>query len=693
MKGNLNFKKDKQGQWDPVVDSEVTPQSIKLADLQPLVQKDWFPKKGTLTGKVHVQGPVLRPQLIRADGKMRVLDTSIRYQGANIHFPTINGTGRWAKNRLAHEVKMKVFGGNVQVKGHLKMNKAAQDEWNPVIDSDVIAQSVQLSALRPLVQKDWFPKKGILKGKIHVQGPMLRPEALQSKGNLKVLNLEVKVKDTPVPIPVIEVEGTWSNSRLVHDLKLKVFDGDMQVKGRLHFAKDRQGNRDPVIDSKVFIKHVSLARLKPLVAQNWFPEKGVMDGIVDVRGPMLHPQALKAEGKLRVRNTAIPFEGQAINLAEIVGEGLWSKNHLSHHIKTKVFDGDVSIQGDLNFIKNNQGELDPIMDSEVIPKFIQLSSLRPLVQKDWFPEKGTLTGSVHMKGPIKRFSEITLTGNLAGKKVFLKIQEKPVIFQKVFLSFKPNAQNNTLIDFNLSDISVGKLSLKRSRGKVVISKRTFELKQGKIWPKTGVFTLDGVYKYKLKDYKFEFSGKALRLEDFKDNYLEGPLRLKGDLFGSILPEGFLKGLSGKLAINSENGSVLKTGPVLTKILDIINFKITPDANEILHFDFLGGNCTIKNGILFTEDFKMISPSVNLFVSGKADLSDEEYDGELIAQSLLTPGKILDKLDKLLGGRKIFGGKKKESKKSEDLIKAYFSISGSFKKPKVEFLPEKTFTFK
>ena len=83
---------------------------------------------------------------------------------------------------------------------------------------------------------------------------------------------------------------------------------------------------------------------------------------------------------------------------------------------------------------------------------------------------------------------------------------------------------------------------------------------------------------------------------------------------------------------------------------------------------------------------------NLFVSGKADLSDEEYDGEVIAQSLLTHGKILDKLDKLLGGREIFGGKKK-SKKSEDWIKAYFSISGNFKKPKVEFLPEKTFMFK
>jgi len=304
-----------------------------------------------------------------------------------------------------------------------------------------------------------------------------------------------------------------------------------------------------------------------------------------------------------------------------------------------------------------------------------------------------LKGKIHVQGPVKRISEITLIGNLAGEKVILKIEDKPVIFQKAFLSFEPNAQNNILIGFNLSDISVGKLSLKKSTGKVVFSKRTFELKQGKIWPKTGVFFLNGVYKYKSKDYEFEFSGKGLRWEDFKANYLEGPLSLKGDLFGSILSEGFKKGLSGNLVINSKNGRILKAGPILTKILDILNFKIIAGVDEVLRFDSLGGNCTIKNGILFTENFKMISPSVNLLVSGKADLSDEKVDAEIIAQSLLTKNKVFDKLDELMGGFQLFGDKRKEGEQSEDWIKAYFSIKGNFEELKVDFLPGKTFMFK
>ena len=202
-----------------------------------------------------------------------------------------------------------------------------------------------------------------------------------------------------------------------------------------------------------------------------------------------------------------------------------------------------------------------------------------------------------------------------------------------------------------------------------------------------------MYKYKSKDYKFEFSGKGLRWEDFKANYLEGPLSLKGDLFGSILPEGFLKGLSGKLAINSENGRILKTGPVLTKILDLLNFKLIKGVYENLSFDSLGGNCTIKNGILFTEDFKMVSPSVNLLLSGKADLSDEKVDAEIIAQSLLTKDKVFNKLNKLLGGFKVFGDKRKEGEQSDDWIKAYFSIYGNFEELKIDLLPEKTFMFK
>jgi len=693
--GKIIREQGSESALDWKLDSQITLERVNMHELRKKIfnQVTWFPKKGMLTGKVHVQGPVLRPQLIRVDGTVSTRNVTFPLQGTDVSIAGMEGSGRWLGGRLSHQFRMTAFGGEISIQGDLNFKKDDQGHWDPVIDSEVMPQSIKLADLRPLVQKDWFPKKGILTGKVHVQGPVLRAQAIKAEGKLRVQNTAIQFKGKNINLAEIKGKGLWSKDHLSHHIKTKLFGGEVSIKGDLNFKKNNQGELDPVIDSEVIPQSLQLASIRPLVQKDWFPNKGILTGKVHVQGPVLRAQAIKVEGKLRVQNTAIQFEGKNINLAHMEGKGLWSEDHLSHQIQMKVFGGEVSVQGDLNFKKNNQGELDPVIDSEVIPQSVQLSSLRPLVQNEWFPEEGTLTGKVHLKGPVKRFSEITLIGNLAGKKVILKIEEKPVIFQKTFLSFEPNAQKNILIDFNLSDISVGKLSLKKSTGKVVFSKRTFELKQGKIWPKTGVFFLNGVYKYKSKDYEFEFSGKGLRWEDFKANYLEGPLSLKGDLFGSILSEGFKKGLSGNLVINSKNGRILKAGPIFTKILDILNFKIIAGVDEVLRFDSLGGNCTIKNGILFTENFKMISPSVNLLVSGKADLSDEKVDAEIIAQSLLTKNKVFDKLDELMGGFQLFGDKRKEGEQSEDWIKAYFSINGNFEELEVDFLPEKTFMFK
>jgi hypothetical protein len=438
---------------------------------------------------------------------------------------------------------------------------------------------------------------------------------------------------------------------------------------------------------------------------------------------VLRPEVIIVQGKLRIHNTAIPLAGGIIKLADIEGKGVWSDNLLSHRITMKVFGGSVSVQGNLNFKKNNQGEWDPVIDSNVTPQSLQLASLRPLVQKDWFPRQGTLSGKVHVRGPVKRFSKIKLKGTLAGKKVLLKIKEKPVAFEKTVLSFEPNTQKNMQIRFNLDNISIGELRLKKTTGEIVFLKGAYKLKQGKIWPKTGVLFLNGAYKFETKDYKLDISGKGLRLEDFKDKYLKGPLSLKGSLYGRVLSEGFMKGLSGNFEINSENGKVLKTGGITSKILSALSLSFSLGADKGFPFDFLGGNCTIKKGILSTENFEMTSPSLKLEVSGKTDLSDEKIDLEVIAIPLLMLNKVFRSVNSLIaksqsGDRGILsttitkvpiiggslageedkeelldGDKRKESGQPKGLMKFYFSVEGTFEKPNVYFLPKKTSWFK
>ncbi len=797
IKGQLKMNKTSKGEWDPVIDSDVIPQSIQLASLRPLVNKNWFPKQGTLTGKVHLQGPVMRPETMKNKGNIQILNLEVKVKDTPVAVRVIDFKGEWANRRLVHDLKLKIFGGNLQVKGQLKMNKTRKGEWDPVIDSDVIPQSIRLASLRPLVQKDWFPKQGTLAGTVHVQGPVLRPGTMQGKGNLKVLNLEIKVKDTPVLIPVTEFEGEWANSRLVHDLKLKIFDGSLQVKGHLKMNRTRKGELDPVIDSRVFVKPVSLIRLKPLVAQNWFPGKGIIDGVVRVRGPILRPVTITAEGRLRVQNTAMPLAGGIINLAHLEGKGLWSENHLSHRITMKVFGGSVSVQGNLNFKKNNQGELDPVINSEVIPQSIRLADLRPLVQKNWFPKKGTLTGKIHVqgpvlrpetmqgkgnfkvlnlevqvkdtpvavpviefkgewansrlvhdlklkifggnlqvkgqlkmnktpkgewdpvidsdvipqsiqlaslpplvqkdlhpkqgtlygkihvRGPVNRISEIKLSGTLTGNRFYLKFKEKRIVFDKMVLSFKLIPQKSFLLSYSLSDLYIDNIRLKKSTGKMVFSKSNFELKQGKIWTKTGILLLNAAYKYETKDYHLDISGKGLRLENFRSGQTEGPLNLQGSFNGRVLSEKPERGLSGNFEFHSKNGSILKASNYLTKILTALNFKL-PGDDTTLPFDSLGGNFTIKKGIVSTENFEIIGPSIRVQVSGEADLSDKTINAEVAAIPLQLTDEILDGVYKMIPFI--------EGKKSKGLIKTYFAVEGTFAEPKVHFLPGKTFWF-
>ncbi len=723
VKGNLRFKKDRQGQWDPVIDSEVTQKSIQLADLKPLVQKNWFPEKGTLTGKMRILGPVLRSQLLQAKGEIEITDTAVRHQETDVHLASIKGTGRWFQNQLAHDVKMKVFDGSVRIKGNLKLKKAKKGDLNPLIDSDVITQSIQLPSLQPLVQKTWFPKKGALQGTVHISGPLLQLDAIKSKGKLKFADLEVAVNNASLSIPAVEFDGTWANNRLIHDVKVKVLEGNIQTKGQLLLKKDRKGKRDTVLDSKIFIKQVALKPLKPLVAKNWFPHQGTLDGTLQVRGSVMRPQAMKANGKLRVRNAATEFGGKNIPLSQVEGQGSWQKDNLKHHIIAKIFGGEVSLKGNLIFSKNKQGELDPMIHSSIKPKSIQLSKLRTLIGKDTLPLTGAVTGAIHLKGPVQRFSEVAITGKLTGNKIRMKLQEKPFAIKKTLLAFNPMPKNHLEVGFDLSDISIGDYRFQKSLGRMVYSQKSVELTHGKIWPKTGEVSLNGNYEFETKDYKLKFTGNGLRMEDYKGEFIEGPLGFKGNLFGKVLAKGFKKGLSGKVQVHSENSKLLKTGNTLAQIVNTLNLKFLKGAEKGVAIDFLGGDCEIKNGVVTTKNFRMLSPVLKVWLNGNADLSEEKIDAVATAIPKQSTEKIFRKVDKekerlkkklkkvpvlgeIFGGSEeqgglvddifksvpIFGEEKKDGQ-PRSLLKFHFDIAGSFDKPKVKYAPEKTLGLK
>ena len=735
VKGNLKFDKAGSEEKEPVVDSDVVSDSVKLSDIYPLVSKSWFPEKGTLNAKVKVRGPLLIPEDIHAEGRVSILDTSMQFQEDRIPLTAILITGRWFNNRLNHDVRMKVFGGNIKIKGQLSMAGKGQKKEEVIMDSDIYPQSVRLSKIRPLVHKSWFPSKGILMGKAHIKGNILEPESLKSQGSFKLVNLEVEVKESPVLVPLVEMEGAWDRGRLLHDLKLKVFDGSLQVKGKLDFDKDPQGNSVPNINSKAIFSQIALTRLKTLSAQSWFPENGVLNGTIHVKGSLSRLETIKADGKVGLRNVGIRIGERKITLRKMEGKGLWKNNDLAFQTKMNIFDGAIFAKGNLNFKKNEQGTLDPVIDSKLNAQSIQLVHLQPFLKNSLSLKEGTLSGPMDLKGPVKRFSEVRFKGNLSGERVVLGMAEKLLIFQTAGFSFEPNAQNNILIGFDLKDIAIGKLNLKKSSGKMEYSKSTLKLKNGKIFPRTGVMLLKGFYQFDTKGYELDFLGKDMRLEDYKEEIIEGPLKLKGKLYGTVLPEGFKRGLSGNIEIHSETGRILKARGILAQILSVLNFDLFSKIGKGLPFDYIGGRYTISDGIISTDDFKMNSPSLSLLVTGKADLPEETVKAEIIAQPLQVTDKVFRNLNNLiaksqiesegkgllhksieklplvgeaLAGTKedkesladkifqmvpLLGNKRKGNKQPSGLVKVYFSVEGALSSPSAYFMPEKTFGLK
>ncbi|TDJ58103.1 MAG: AsmA family protein [Nitrospina sp.] len=739
VKGQLELGKANQ---DPIIDSDVVIDSVQLARLKPMVAQDWFPETGSLSGKVHLKGSVTRPKALQAKGQIRVQKTTVSIQGQKVHFAIIDGAGQWSGSHLKHDVRMSVLGGEIRIKGDINLKKDPKGAWDPVINSDVISKSVQLADLRPLVAQDWFPEAGVIGGTVHIRGPVMRPDALRIKGNFSVPETAIQIQGTPVALSDIAVQGRWHNGRLTHKVSAKIFGGEIRVQGTLDPHKDEQGNWAPVIDSDVITKSLHFAKLRPLIQVDSFPESGEFTSNIRLDGPVMHPEALHVKGDFQVQKVVIPIHGKQMAVPYIDFQGEWQDGRLAHQVKAHVFGGEIQVKGNLDLKKDAQGVWEPVIDSHLIIRSIHFPKIKPLIQKDWFPKKGQLTGTVHLRGPAKSFRELNISGKFSGEKIALNFDKTQVVIKETLVSFKPKGNEGFFMNLDMSQIKINEIALKNVMARTFVSKISFELKRGKILPKNGTLLLKGNYNLKTTSYKLDILGKDLRLENFIEDHIQGPLRFRGSFFGDLSSDDFLRGLSGKLNIKSEKGHVLKVGQVASTIIRAMNFKLPTNSKDgMLPYDYMGGSCIIKNGVLSTKGFDLMSPSIKVKVYGDTNLSKRTLHAEVRVRPLQSIAKAIDALKSIvdtslssikadgtvgskipeipligdvlpengignaLGETPVVGGLVRSilkkipivrnlvggNEENQQFIHIYFSVEGTYEEPKVSFLPGKLFS--
>ena len=151
------------------------------------------------------------------------------------------------------------------------------------------------------------------------------------------------------------------------------------------------------------------------------------------------------------------------------------------------------------------------------------------------------------------------------------------------------------------------------------------------------------------------------------------------------PELMQRSLTGKGIVQLQKGQI-QTGPVLSKILDILNIPslLMGKVNlleEGIPFDQLTGTFAIENGLLSTQDLALKSPVIKLTAAGSYDLPTENLDAMVAVSPFGAYSNLLKDIP-------LFGSLMKGERKG--FMTALFEVKGLRTKPKVTYLPLESF---
>jgi hypothetical protein len=152
------------------------------------------------------------------------------------------------------------------------------------------------------------------------------------------------------------------------------------------------------------------------------------------------------------------------------------------------------------------------------------------------------------------------------------------------------------------------------------------------------------------------------------------------------PELIQRSLTGKGSVQLQKGQI-QTGPVLSKILDILNIPslLMGKVNlleEGIPFDQLTGTFSIENGLLSSQDLALKSPVLKLTVAGSYDIPTESHDSIVAVSPFGAYSNLLKDIP-------LFGSLMKGERKG--LMTALFEVKGPRTKPEVTYLPLESFT--
>ena len=197
------------------------------------------------------------------------------------------------------------------------------------------------------------------------------------------------------------------------------------------------------------------------------------------------------------------------------------------------------------------------------------------------------------------------------------------------------------------------------------------------------------------------AGRYLARFALPDAVRGGATRIRGQVSWAGGPQDFdYPTLNGKLRVETGRGQFTKLDPGLGKLLGVLSLqalkrRLAFDFQDIFAegfaFDEITGDVRIQNGVLKSDNLKLVGPSAHVSIQGEADIARETQHLNVRVQPTLSAGVSVGAAALLLAnpviGAAVAAGSLLAQKAMQDPIEQIFSygyaVTGSWSDPVVE----------
>jgi len=203
------------------------------------------------------------------------------------------------------------------------------------------------------------------------------------------------------------------------------------------------------------------------------------------------------------------------------------------------------------------------------------------------------------------------------------------------------------------------------------------------------------------DLEVHDAGRYLARYALPDAVRGAATRIRGQVSWSGGPQDFdYPTLNGKLRVETGRGQFTKLDPGLGKLLGVLSLqslkrRLTFDFQDLFAegfaFDEITGDVRIQNGVMKSDNLKIVGPSARVSIQGEADIARETQRLSVHVQPTLSAGVSVGAAALLLAnpviGAAVYAGSLLAQKAMQDPIEQMFSygyaVTGSWSDPVVE----------